>query len=74
MKMIKKTGITRTKNSMMMKKIGRMRKKMNASRNKIKIKRQLKSKARRKSVNISVIVDLIFEKNTFRLIVEYFNI
>lgn len=60
--MIKKTGITRTKNSMMMKKIGRMRKKMNASRNKIKIKRQLKSKARRKSVNISVIVDLIFEK------------
>jgi len=57
MKMIKKIGITRTNNNKMMMKIGRMRK-MNANN---KIKRQLNHKARRKSVRISVIVDLIFD-------------
>lgn len=58
MKMIKKIGTTRTNNNkMMMMKIGRMRK-MNANN---KIKRELNRKARRKSVRISVIVDLIFD-------------
>lgn len=58
MKMIKKIGTTRTNsNKMMMMKIGRMRK-MNANN---KIKRELNRKARRKSVRISVIVDLIFD-------------